>query len=106
MEELKDLREKIDAIDQQMVDLFKQRMEVSKEVAAYKRANGLPTLDAGRERALLGIVFVMFTLHSTFDPQLVWIGYNSFIMAYSYINGIERKKGYGDPTAKCAASIT
>ncbi len=56
MEELKDLREKIDAIDQQMVDLFKQRMEVSKEVAAYKRANGLPTLDAGRERALLGKV--------------------------------------------------
>lgn len=52
------------------------------------------------------LVFVMFTLHSTFDPQLVWIGYNSFIMAYSYINGIERKKGYGDPTAKCAASIT
>lgn len=40
MEELKDLREKIDAIDQQMVDLFKQRMEVSKEVAAYKQANG------------------------------------------------------------------
>lgn len=56
MEELKDLREKIDAIDRQMVDLFKQRMEVSKEVAAYKRANGLPTLDAGRERALLGKV--------------------------------------------------
>lgn len=56
MEELKDLREKIDAIDQQMVDLFKQRMKVSKEVAAYKRANGLPTLDAGRERALLGKV--------------------------------------------------
>ena len=56
MEELKDLREKIDAIDRQMVDLFKQRMEVSKEVAAYKRANGLPTLDVGRERALLGKV--------------------------------------------------
>ena len=56
MEELKDLRERIDAIDQQMVDLFKQRMEVSKEVAAYKQANGLPTLDAGRECALLGKV--------------------------------------------------
>ena len=56
MEELKDLRERIDAIDQQMVDLFKQRMEVSKEVAAYKQANGLPTLDAGRERALLSKV--------------------------------------------------
>ena len=56
MEELKDLREKIDAIDRQMVELFRQRMEVSKDVAAYKRANGLPTLDAGRERALLGKV--------------------------------------------------
>ena len=56
MEELKDLREKIDAIDQQMVDLFKQRMEVSKEVAAYKQEHGLPTLDAGRERALLAKV--------------------------------------------------
>ena len=56
MEELKDLREKIDAIDQQMVDLFKQRMEVSKEVAAYKHANGLPTQDVGRERALLAKV--------------------------------------------------
>ena len=56
MEELKDLRERIDAIDQQMVDLFKQRMEVSKEVAAYKQANGLPTLDAGRKRALLSKV--------------------------------------------------
>lgn len=56
MEELKNLREKIDAIDQQMVDLFKQRMEVSKEVAAYKHANGLPTQDVGRERALLAKV--------------------------------------------------
>lgn len=56
MKELKDLREKIDAIDQQMVDLFKQRMEVSKEVAAYKQANGLPTQDVGRERSLLAKV--------------------------------------------------
>lgn len=56
MEELKDLREKIDSIDQQMVDLFKQRMEVSKEVAAYKQANNLPTQDVGRERSLLAKV--------------------------------------------------
>ena len=33
-----------------------RRMEVSKEMAAYKKANGLPTLDMGRERALLGKV--------------------------------------------------
>ena len=54
--DLKDYRAQLDTIDDQMTALFKQRMEVSKEVAAYKRANGLPTLDAGRERALLGKV--------------------------------------------------
>lgn len=31
------------------------------------------------------LVFVLFAVHSTFDPQLVWIGYNSFLMVYSYI---------------------
>ena len=31
------------------------------------------------------LVFVLFAVHSTFDPQLVWIGYNSFLLVYSYI---------------------
>ena len=31
------------------------------------------------------LVFALFIVHSTFDPQVAWIGYNSFIMAYSYI---------------------
>ena len=53
---LTQLRDQIDGIDQKLVELFKQRMAVSREVAAYKQANGLPTLDAGRERALLGKV--------------------------------------------------
>ena len=38
------------------MELFKQRMAVSREVAAYKQEHGLPTLDAGRERALLAKV--------------------------------------------------
>ena len=39
-----------------MVDLFKARMELSGQVAEYKREKGIPVLDAGRERALLGKV--------------------------------------------------
>ena len=53
---LNDLRERIDHIDSQLVDLLKQRMAVSRDVALYKRKNGLPTLDAGRERVLLAKV--------------------------------------------------
>ena len=48
------LREEINAIDAEMVALFKQRMQVAASVAEYKKERGLPVLDAARERALLG----------------------------------------------------
>lgn len=53
---LEELRGEIDAIDQQMVDLFKARMEAAGQVAEYKKEKGVPVLDAGRERALLAKV--------------------------------------------------
>jgi len=53
---LEELRGEIDAIDQQMVDLFKARMEAAGQVAEYKKEKGVPVLDVGRERALLAKV--------------------------------------------------
>lgn len=52
--ELQELREQIDSIDRELVDLFVRRMNCSAGVAEYKRENGMPVLDASRERALLG----------------------------------------------------
>ncbi len=46
-------REKIDSIDKELVSLFVQRMEVAKDVAEYKKANGKGVYDAERERKLL-----------------------------------------------------
>jgi len=54
--DLEELRGQIDEIDRQMVDLFQKRMEISAQVAEYKRERGIPVLAAGRERALLGRV--------------------------------------------------
>ena len=51
--ELKELREQIDLVDRELVDLFLRRMNLSAEVAEYKRENHLPVLDPSRERALL-----------------------------------------------------
>lgn len=51
--ELKDYREKLDAIDDQMAELFRERMETVKQVADYKKANGVPVMAAGRERDIL-----------------------------------------------------
>lgn len=53
MKDLKQLRAEIDVIDRQMVELFRQRMEVARGVAEYKIANGIPVLDPERERQVL-----------------------------------------------------
>ena len=56
MEDLSEIRKRIDAIDTQICDLFSQRMQCTHEVAEYKRANNKPVLDRGRERAKLADV--------------------------------------------------
>ena len=53
MKDISVLREEINAVDSQMVELFKKRMAIAASVAEYKKEKGLPVLDAARERALL-----------------------------------------------------
>lgn len=53
MTELDLLRQGIDQIDRELVDLFLQRMDIACKVGAYKRQNGIPVLDAAREAAVL-----------------------------------------------------
>ena len=50
---LNEIRTEIDAIDKELVELFKRRMNCAALVAEYKKENSLPILDASRERALL-----------------------------------------------------
>jgi chorismate mutase/prephenate dehydratase len=51
--ELTDLRNKIDNIDEEILRLFKERMDVSASVAEYKRIHDLPVLDKERENKIL-----------------------------------------------------
>ena len=53
MDDLARLRGQIDAIDQDLVRLFAQRMAVTEQVGAYKLAHGMAVLDEGREREVL-----------------------------------------------------
>ena len=53
MDELQDLRREIDAIDRELVELFRRRMDVTARVGAYKRSRGVPVLDQERERQVL-----------------------------------------------------
>ncbi len=54
--ELSEIRAKIDAVDDQMLKLFLERMDLAEEVAAYKNEHRLPILNKERERAVLAKV--------------------------------------------------
>lgn len=51
--DLNELRQEIDKIDQELVQLFTARMDIAAKVADYKRENNLPIFHPGRERAIL-----------------------------------------------------
>ena len=53
MDNLEEIRKKIDAVDAQIAPLFEQRMELVREVTAYKTAHGLATCDPSREDEIL-----------------------------------------------------
>lgn len=53
MSNLNDARQKINAIDKKMAELFVERMKLSKEVAKYKMEHGLPIFDRLREEEVI-----------------------------------------------------
>ena len=57
--DLTDYRAQIDEIDHQLVELFARRMQTAAQIAAWKKENGMPVLDAGRERKKLAEVSAM-----------------------------------------------
>jgi chorismate mutase/prephenate dehydratase len=51
--ELQEIREKIDKVDDSLLELFRERMALSAEVAAVKAQSGQPILNKAREREVL-----------------------------------------------------
>lgn len=83
MSELDVLRGAIDEVDRQIVALFERRMAVTQQVGEYKQANGIPVLDAGREREV--IANKMACLH---NPELK----TDVALLYQTIMGISRRQ--------------
>lgn len=53
MKDLKQCREQLDLIDNEIIKLFEKRMSVIKDVALYKKENNLPIYDKTREKLML-----------------------------------------------------
>ncbi len=54
--ELNEIRTRIDAVDDQLLQLFLERMGLAEEVAAYKNEHHLPIMNKQREREILAKV--------------------------------------------------
>lgn len=53
MDELNKYRNEIDEIDKQMTELFERRMNISKEIAKYKKDQEIGILNAKREEEVI-----------------------------------------------------
>ena len=56
MNELENLRERIDTIDKELIALFEERMDVVNDIAEYKIKNNLPILNQNREDIVISKV--------------------------------------------------
>lgn len=54
--DLKDYRQEINRLDEEILALFARRMAVAAAIGDYKKAHGLPVLDESREREKLADV--------------------------------------------------
>ena len=55
MSDLNELRLEINEITKQMVELFEKRLDVSKEVANYKKEHNLPIFQPEREKEVIAL---------------------------------------------------
>ncbi len=53
MEDLKDIRKKINDVDKKIASLFEERMNLSRDVAKYKQEHALPIFDKVREKQVI-----------------------------------------------------
>ena len=95
--DLTELREQIDGIDEEIVRLYEQRMEISRQVAEYKTANGKKVLDKQREAEKLPEEqekekwqFFSRKYWTIFYPLPFWQGY-----AENFIMGKNRMANFG-----------
>ena len=51
--DLKELRNKINEIDEELLSLYLKRMDISKQIGQYKKEHNLPIYDSKREEELI-----------------------------------------------------
>lgn len=84
--DLTESRNKLDVIDKQIVELIKERLVISKDVAEFKIANNKPVLDKEREQAKLNTLCAL--AENEFDKKCI-------DELFKQIMALSRKLQYG-----------
>ena len=82
---LDELRREIDAIDTELVALFSARMQVSSDVAAYKRQTGMAVTDSTREAALLARVAALSPADTADYTRTLYSNILALSRAYQHV---------------------
>ena len=69
--DINELRNEINSIDREFVELFIKRMGVSLSVAEYKKKTGMPVLDRARERELLNRYSTVLNLSRSYQHSFL-----------------------------------
>ena len=87
---LQELRVKIDDIDQELIRLFEARMDIASEIAAWKKENNMPVLDAARERDKLADIAE--NTREDLQTYMQMLYSNIFELSRSYQSDLNRVK--------------
>jgi len=82
------IRRKIDAIDEQVILLLKERMDLCKNIGAIKREIGIPVKDKRREDEVY-LHIMAKALESGLDPQKVESIFKEIIALSVFVQGAE-----------------
>lgn len=83
---LNELRNEINKIDKDMLDLFLKRMEMSRLIGLYKKEHKLPIIDERREKELIQKQKEMLS------NEQIWPYYKSFLKEVMQISKEYQKK--------------
>lgn len=96
--ELAQLREQVDSIDEQLVDLLNRRALLSLEILREKQRLGLPIYDAEREQQVL--LHVQHFNHGPMDSAQLTLIFKQIIGACRTIEQTRKGNEYGHSDEK------
>jgi chorismate mutase len=90
MEDIKQLRKRIDAIDEQIMQALSERVKICKAIGSAKKEQGLPTRDVHRENEVYQRVKQKAT-KMALDPRQTESVYHEIVNMCSSVQELKEK---------------